>query len=81
MQVHEELLEAARLDLASEWTIMIRLMVPLAKPVLVTFGLFSFIAHWNDYSRQLVMTTSDTARTLPLGLAKIRRWRSLHGMF
>lgn len=72
MQVPEELLEAARLDQASEWKIIVRLMVPLAKPVLVTFTLFSFIAHWNDYFWPLVMTTNETARTLPLGIAKIR---------
>ncbi|MFC4104312.1 carbohydrate ABC transporter permease [Paenibacillus xanthanilyticus] len=72
MQVPEELIEAARLDQASEWKIIVRLMVPLVKPVLVTFALFSFIAHWNDYFWPLVMTTNETARTLPLGIAKIR---------
>ena len=44
----------------------------MAKPVLVTFALFSFIAHWNDYFWPLVMTTNELARTLPLGIAKIR---------
>jgi len=71
-QVQEELLEAARLDRAQEWQIILRLMVPMAKPVLATFALFSFIAHWNDYFWPLVMTTDETARTLPLGIAKIR---------
>lgn len=71
-QVPEELLEAARLDQASEWKIIYRIMLPMAKPVLVTFALFSFISHWNDYFWPLVMTTSDEARTLPLGIAKIR---------
>jgi sn-glycerol 3-phosphate transport system permease protein len=71
-QVQEELLEAARLDSAKEWQIILKLMVPLAKPVLATFALFSFIAHWNDYFWPLVMTTDETARTLPLGIAKIR---------
>ncbi|TBL75181.1 carbohydrate ABC transporter permease [Paenibacillus thalictri] len=72
-QVQEELLEAARLDSAKEWQIILRIMVPLAKPVLATFALFSFIAHWNDYFWPLVMTTDETARTLPLGIAKIRQ--------
>ncbi|HZG87781.1 carbohydrate ABC transporter permease [Paenibacillus sp.] len=72
MQVSEELLEAARLDNAPEWKIIWKIMVPMAKPVLVTFALFSFIAHWNDYFWPLVMTTDETARTLPLGIAKIR---------
>ncbi len=71
-QVQEELIEAARLDSAKEWQIIIKLMVPMAKPVLATFALFSFIAHWNDYFWPLVMTTDDVARTLPLGIAKIR---------
>ncbi|WP_407673404.1 carbohydrate ABC transporter permease [Paenibacillus silvisoli] len=72
MQVAEELIEAARLDHASEWKVIIHIMVPLVKPVLVTFMLFSFIAHWNDYFWPLVMTTNETARTLPIGIAKIR---------
>ncbi|RAP75592.1 carbohydrate ABC transporter permease [Paenibacillus montanisoli] len=72
MQVSDELVEAGRLDQASEWKIIVHIMVPLAKPVLVTFMLFSFIAHWNDYFWPLVMTTNETARTLPIGIAKIR---------
>lgn len=72
MQVPEELLEAARLDNASEWQIIRKIMVPMAKPTLITLAMFSFIAHWNDYFWPLVMTTTDTARTLPLGIAMLR---------
>lgn len=72
MQVPEELIEAARLDEAGEWLIMYKIMVPMAKPVLATFALLSFISHWNDYFWPLVMTTTEAARTLPLGIAKIR---------
>ncbi|WP_209121380.1 carbohydrate ABC transporter permease [Alkalihalobacillus sp. BA299] len=75
-QVPEELLEAARLDEASELKIMWKIMIPIAKPVLITFALFSFIAHWNDYFWPLVMTTSDTSRTLPLGIAALRQVES-----
>ncbi|WP_223066356.1 carbohydrate ABC transporter permease [Paenibacillus caui] len=71
-QVPEELIEAARLDNAKEWKVILNIMVPLVRPVLITFALFSFIAHWNDYFWPLVMTTDETARTLPLGIAKIR---------
>lgn len=73
MQVPEELLEAARLDDATEWQIIRKIMLPLAKPVLITLALFSFIAHWNDYFWPLVMTTTDQARTLPLGIAMLRQ--------
>jgi len=67
MQVPDEVIEAARLDNASEWKIMWTIMVPMARPVLVTFGLFSFIYHWNDYFWPLIMTNSDEVRTLPIG--------------
>ncbi|TKI58431.1 carbohydrate ABC transporter permease [Brevibacillus antibioticus] len=71
MQVPDEVIEAARLDNASEWKIMWTIMVPMAKPVLVTFGLFSFIYHWNDYFWPLIMTNSDEARTLPIGISSL----------
>lgn len=76
-QVPNELIEAARLDKAKEWKIMLKLMIPMARPALITFGLFSFISHWNDYFWPLVMTTNETARTLPLGIAKIRETEGL----
>lgn len=72
MQVPEEIVEAARLDQASEWQIMWNIMVPMAKPVLVTFGLFSFIYHWNDYFWPLVMTNQELVRTLPVGIAMLK---------
>jgi sn-glycerol 3-phosphate transport system permease protein len=71
-QVPEEVIEAARLDQASEWKILWRIMVPMARPVLVTFGLFSFIYHWNDYFWTLVMTNQDMVRTLPVGIARLK---------
>ncbi|WP_400162182.1 carbohydrate ABC transporter permease [Brevibacillus sp. TJ4] len=72
MQVPDEVIEAARLDNASEWKIMWTIMVPLAKPVLVTFGLFSFIYHWNDYFWPLIMTNSESVRTLPIGISMLK---------
>jgi sn-glycerol 3-phosphate transport system permease protein len=70
--VPNELIEAARLDGASEARIVYRLMPPLIKPTLVAFFLFSFVFHWNDYFWPLVMTTDDAVRTLPLGVALLR---------
>lgn len=73
MQVPEELLEAARLDNTTEFKIMMKIMVPMAKPTLITLGLFNFITHWNDYFWPLVMTTTENARTLPVGIAQLRQ--------
>ena len=72
-QVPEELLEAARLDNSTDFKIMMKIMVPMAKPTLITLGLFNFITHWNDYFWPLVMTTTESARTLPVGIAQLRQ--------
>lgn len=72
MQVPDELIEAARLDNASEWKVMWTVMVPMAKPVLITFSLFSFIYHWNDYFWPLIMTNHESIRTLPVGIAMLK---------
>lgn len=70
--VPDSLIEAARMDGASELCIVYRLLPPLLKPTLVAFFLFSFIYHFNDYFWPLVMTTDDSVRTLPLGIALLR---------
>jgi sn-glycerol 3-phosphate transport system permease protein len=70
--IPNEMIEAARLDGASEWTIIYRLLGPNLLPTLVSLFLLSFVFHWNDYFWPLVMTTDETVRTLPLGIALLR---------
>ena len=70
--VPDSLIEAARMDGASELRIIYGLLAPMLKPTLVSFFLFSFVYHWNDYFWPLVMTTDDAVRTLPLGIALLR---------
>lgn len=72
MQVNEEIIEAARIDNASEIDIMFRIMTPMSVPALATIALFSFVAHWNDYFWPLVMTNSIGVRTLPLGISMLQ---------
>lgn len=71
-QVPEELLEAARLDNASEWKIIMKIMLPIAKPTIITLGMLTFISNWNDYFWPLVLTTNNTVRTLPVGIAGLK---------
>jgi sn-glycerol 3-phosphate transport system permease protein len=70
--VPDEIIEAARMDGASEWTIVYRVLAPMLKPTLVSLLLVSFVFHYNDYFWPLVMTTSERLRTLPLGVALLR---------
>ena len=70
--VPDEIIEAARMDGAGELTIVYRVLAPMLKPTLVSLLLVSFVFHYNDYFWPLVMTTGDSVRTLPLGVALLR---------
>ena len=71
MQIPEEIVEAARLDDAGELKIILRIMIPMARPAIFTIGLLSFISSWNSYFWPLIMTTKDAYRTLPIGVAML----------
>jgi sn-glycerol 3-phosphate transport system permease protein len=72
LQVPDAVVEAARLDGASELTIVYRVLAPMVRPTLVAMFLFSFVYHYSDYFWPLVMTTDDSVRTLPLAVALLR---------
>lgn len=71
-QIPDEILEAARLDHTSEFSIMVKIMLPMIKPTLFTTILFSFVSRWNDYFWPLVMTNSEALRTLPVGIKMLQ---------
>jgi sn-glycerol 3-phosphate transport system permease protein len=72
MQVSDDIVDAARVDGAGVFTLIFRIMVPMVKPTVVAFSLFSVVYHWNDFFWPLVMTTDDAVRTLPVGVAMLR---------
>jgi sn-glycerol 3-phosphate transport system permease protein len=72
MQIADDIVDAARVDGAGLFTIIFRIMAPIARPTLVAFSLFSAVYHWNDFFWPLVMTTTDAVRTLPIGVAMLR---------
>jgi sn-glycerol 3-phosphate transport system permease protein len=72
LQISKDLVNAAKLDGANHLQIIWHVMAPIARPTIVTFALFSFVYHWNDYFWPLVMTNSDSVRTLPIGVAMLR---------
>ena len=63
-----EIMEAAKMDKAKNRTIMIKVMMPMIAPVLITHMITSFISNWNEYYWVLVMTNSESLRTLPVAL-------------
>lgn len=72
LSVPDEIIEAARMDGASELRIIYGLLAPMIRPTLASLFLFSFVFHYNDYFWPLVMTTDDQVRTLPLAIALLR---------
>lgn len=68
MRVPESYAEAAKLDGCSEFQIWLKIYVPLAKPVLMTVGIFEFMGKWNDFMGPLIYINSDHYKTLALGL-------------
>ena len=72
MTVPDDLIDAARMDGMSEFAIVWRVMAPTAVPAIVAFGIFSVIAHWNDYFWPLIVLSSEELYTPPLGVATFR---------
>ncbi|MCL6444461.1 MAG: carbohydrate ABC transporter permease [Alicyclobacillus sp.] len=64
-----ELDEAARIDGCSEFSIYFRIILPNALPGLVSLAVFHLMYNWNDFMWPLIMTTTDSMRTLTAGLA------------
>jgi len=67
-----ELEESAALDGANRWQILWQIMLPLAKPALITLFLFTFIGEWNDLFKPLVFTTKAELKTVQLVLAEFQ---------
>jgi raffinose/stachyose/melibiose transport system permease protein len=62
-------IEAARMDGASTWTILWRILVPYGRPAILTMMVLIFMWTWNEFLLPLVMVSSENLRTAPLGLA------------
>jgi multiple sugar transport system permease protein len=67
-----ELLEAARIDGASEWRIFSQIVIPLSASPAAALGIFIFLGSWNDYLWPFVVLTSPNNQTLPLFLSGLQ---------
>jgi multiple sugar transport system permease protein len=69
LAIPDSLLDAARIDGASEWRIFVSIVLPMLRPVLVTLGIFTFLSAWNDFMWPLIVLTGNDHYTLPVALA------------
>jgi multiple sugar transport system permease protein len=71
--IPDEMLEAARVDGASEGQIFRHIVLPGLQPILVTLALFVFLGSWNDFLWPLIILTDQNNYTLPVALAALSR--------
>ncbi len=71
--IPDELLEAARIDGASELRIFVQIVLPLLKPVLVTLATLTFLGSWNDFMWPLIVLSDSELHPLPVALANLAR--------
>ena len=68
--IPNDLSEAARIDGLSEYGIWARIILPLAKPAIATLLIFTFVNTWNDYMGPMIYLTTDTRKTIQVGLQR-----------
>jgi multiple sugar transport system permease protein len=71
MAIPDSLIEAARIDGATDFEIYRKIVIPLATPVLVTLAIFTFLGTWNDFLWPLISLTDNSMYTLPVALANL----------
>lgn len=67
-----ELLDAARIDGATEWQVFYRIVAPLARPAMATVAILTFVSVWNSFLWPLIALNKSTLYTLPVGLKTLQ---------
>ncbi|MCJ8007813.1 carbohydrate ABC transporter permease [Lederbergia wuyishanensis] len=66
------LIDAGRIDACSEFGIFWKIILPISKPGLAVLGIFTFVAHWNNFFWPFLVTNTNSMRTLQVGLTSFR---------
>jgi putative aldouronate transport system permease protein len=69
--IPEELKESARIDGASEIRVLLRIIIPLSKPILMTIGLYYGVSFWNDFFHAMLYINNNSLNPLPILLRNI----------
>ena len=69
--------DSARLEGASEMTIIWRIVIPLCKPALAVLAVQTFMVNWNSFIYPFILTSSESMRTLPVALALLQGYQNI----
>lgn len=71
LKIPRDLIDSAKIDGCSDYKIFIEVVLPLIKPAIIALSIFTFIGAWNEFLWPLIATTSDSMRTLTVGMASM----------
>ena len=77
--IPDEMIDAARLDGASEARIFTAIVLPLLSPIVITLAMFLFLGSWNDFLWPLIVLSDQDKYTLPVAVAAIGREHAAEG--
>ncbi|MDR1399155.1 MAG: carbohydrate ABC transporter permease [Treponema sp.] len=69
--IPDELKESARIDGAPEWYVLVRIILPLSKPIIMTIGLYYGVSFWNDFFNAMLYINNNSLQPLPILLRNI----------
>ncbi|MGQ9555946.1 MAG: carbohydrate ABC transporter permease [Anaerolineae bacterium] len=82
MSFPSELIEAAKLDGASELRILFQVVMPVAKPGIAVLGIFTFVDYWNGFFWPLLVLSTKEKLTIQVGLTTLRfQYHSDYGLW
>lgn len=70
-QLPRDLEDSAKVDGYNTWQMLVRILLPLTTPALVTTGILAFIASWNEFIFALTFITRESMKTIPVAVAQI----------
>jgi multiple sugar transport system permease protein len=71
VSIPDDLIDAARIDGASEFRIYRSVVVPVIRPILATLAIWTFLSTWNDFMWPLIVLSDESRFTLPVALANL----------
>lgn len=71
MSISESLEESAKMDGANDWTVLLKIFIPLSVPALMTIGLYYFVARWNSYFWEMILIDSQEKTPLQVVIKQL----------
>ncbi|MGO1570882.1 MAG: carbohydrate ABC transporter permease, partial [Canibacter sp.] len=68
----QDVIDAAKLDGASQWRVLWGMLVPNAKPIIVTLAIITFVSHWNNFLWPLMIASGKQTRTMTVAIAQLQ---------